>query len=51
MYLLFWIIAAFYIKIIKTDYLNAYLSTFIRNYNYICHQDTHRCESYINLEL
>ena len=51
MYLLFWIIAAFYIKIIKTDYLNAYLSTFIRNYNYICHQDTHRCESYTNLEL
>ena len=51
MYLLFWIIAAFYIKIIKTGYLNAYLSTFIRNYNYICHQDTHRCESYTNLEL
>lgn len=51
MYLLFWIIAAFYIKIIKTDYLNAYLSTFIRNYNYICHQDTHWCESYTNLEL
>lgn len=51
MYLLFWIIAAFYIKIIKTGYLNAYLSTFIRNYNYICHQDTHWCESYTNLEL
>lgn len=51
MYLLFWIIATFYIKIIKTGYLNAYLSTFIRNYNYICYQDTHRCESYINLEL
>ena len=51
MYLLFWIIAAFYIKIIKTGYLNAYLSTFIRNYNYICHQDTHWCEPYTNLEL
>ncbi len=51
MYLLFWIIAAFYVKIIKTGYLNAYLSTFIRNYNYICHQDTHRCEFYTNLEL